>query len=62
MKIAVCRAYYSDKRLCGNIELVCKKHYRTVKIQNEFEHDCDIVFIAACSGLMQGKTDTAINL
>ncbi len=46
MKIAVCGTSYFDKRLCGNIEFVCKKHYRTVKLQNEFEHDCDIVFIS----------------
>ena len=29
MKIAVCGTSYFDKRLCGNIEFVCKKHYRT---------------------------------
>lgn len=44
MKIAICGLDDCEKQLCEKIERVCKRHYRTVQIQNAFEEDCDIVF------------------
>ena len=44
MKIAICGRAHGDKQLSEKIEFVCKRHYRTVQIQNELEADCDMVF------------------